>query len=539
MKILTVAQMIEAERQADAAGISYAQMMENAGKLTAEALIQRGSVAGKTITILVGAGNNGGDGLVAARYLARSGANVACYLFRPRYPEQDANFAQLAEAGVTTFVMADDMGLRLLRHRLLVSDVVIDALLGTGVSRPIQGEMAPLLRRTKRALAERQAILAEQSGSKLRAIAGIQPAPSPKPFVVAVDCPSGLNLNSGELDPLAIPADVTVTFAAPKRGHFRFPGASACGDIVVADIGVPPELPALAAISLELMTADKAQAMAPPRPIDGHKGTFGKSLICAGQAAYWGAPILAGLGAIRAGTGLAAMAVPATIRPVVAAKLPGATYPPVPDEETLGATAGGWLQNDPALQDVAAMLVGPGLGDAPELMAWLFEQERLPSLIIDADGLNLLAQEDNWHEKLPANSILTPHPGEMGRLCGMKTSQVVTADRVALAQQKAAAWGHTLLLKGAYSVVAAPDGRTMMMPFANATLGVAGSGDVLAGVIVALLGQGMPAFEAAAFGAYWHGAAGEWLRKERGEVGVKPEEIADALPIIRQMWLAA
>ena len=537
MKILSVAEMVTAEAQANSAGISYATMMENAGKAVADLILTFEEIRHKKVTVLVGAGNNGGDGLVAARHLAQANVDVVCYLYKPRDPEQEPNYAKILELNVPAFQFSSDQQLRRLHGRLLRTDIVVDALLGTGVSRPIRGELAQLFRQLQLSLAQRTQNLAEQSRPLLTPIAGISPSPTPKPIVVAVDCPSGLNCDTGAIDPLTLPADITVTFAVPKRGHFRFPGAGSCGKLWVADIGIDQQLPAIANNGLELMNADQAKALLPARLADGHKGSFGKVVIFAGQAQYWGAPVLAGLGALRAGAGLVALGVPASIRPTVAIQLPSATYPPIPNPYVLDSTDVDWLIENDLLATVDGLLVGPGLGEAGDFITELLTVPNLPPLVVDADGLNGLLRIEKWWQKLPANSVLTPHPGEMARLCGINRTEMAQLDRINLAQTKAKAWGHIVVLKGAYTVVAHPAGRTMLIPFANPALAIAGSGDVLAGIIVSLLAQGLSPFGSAILGAFWHGCAGELLSKQGGNAGNLPTEIAQLMPAVRRKWV--
>jgi NAD(P)H-hydrate epimerase len=349
---------------------------------------------------------------------------------------------------------------------------------------------------------------------------------------VAVDCPSGLNCDTGELDRLALPADLTVTFAGPKRGHFIFPGAAACGELVVADIGISPELPEVAAVALELVTAERAAEMLPRRPPDGHKGTFGWVLIAAGSASYWGAPGLAGRAAYRSGAGLVALAVPQTIKSAVATQLPEATYPPVIARDVLDRESAQTLLDE--IDPYSALLIGPGLDNAGGFLETMLAAD-LPPLVLDADGLNSLAQMASWPDRLPAGTILTPHLGEMARLTGRPLAELRKLDRVALAQEMAAAWRCVLLLKGAYTVVAAQDGRCAILPFANPVLATAGSGDVLSGIIVALLGQGLASYEAAVLGGYLHGAAGQYSGRT---AGLLAGEIADLLPEVWQQLAA-
>lgn len=543
MKVFTVSQMIAAEKAADAAGVAYAQMMEHAGQAVAEAILARYPVAEARVLVLVGPGNNGGDGLVCGRYLAQAGADVAFYLSKPRDPAADTNYAQIQQMGLFAVEAGFDQRFRVLRTRLSVSDLVVDALLGTGVTRPIGGDLAKLMRQLQAGVAERRTALHEPSHPRLVSLTPPRPAlspastPSPRavpsayPIIVTVDCPSGLNCDTGELDALAVPADLTVTFAGPKRGHFIFPGAAACGELVVADIGIPPDLPVVQAVNVEVVTAVHAHTLLPARPQDGHKGSFGKVLIAAGCDQYRGAPVLAARGAFRAGAGLVALATPDVVRQTAVVALPEATYPLITAEQVLSAQDAAQLL--PTLPQYDALLVGPGLGGttvgqtAVEFLFALLAAPYLPPMVLDADGLNGLAQLPDWPRLLPPDTILTPHPAEMARLMGIPLANLLARDRVEVAREQAQAWGQIVLLKGAYTVVAAADGRVTILPFANPVLAVGGSGDVLSGVIVALLGQGVRPYEAAILGGYLHGAAGALYP---GDTGLLASELADLLP---------
>ena len=548
IKIFTVAEMVAAERAADAAGISYDQMMETAGRRVAEAIMQRTEVEGRYVFVLVGPGNNGGDGLVAGRYLAEAGANVAFYLYKPRDKNLDINYALILQMGLPVTVVESDQEFGVLGRRLDGADIVIDALLGTGVARPIGGNLAQLFKKIKANLVSE--MFSSDEEIPLTSIMEVRSAGQKRnrPLIVSVDCPSGLNCDTGQLDPLAVPADLTVTFAGPKRGHFRFPGAAACGELVVADIDISTALPEVGAVNLELATANSVRSLLPMRPKGGHKGTFGTALIVAGSEHYWGAPVLSALGAYRAGAGLVALAVPESIRATAAGQLPEATYPPVTATNILDEESVDFLLED--LAAIKGILVGPGLGPARNFMTALLQSllhqpsplvaggAELPPLVVDADGLNLLATTPGWPGQLPADTILTPHPGEMARLTDISLSELKSLDRVQLAADQARSWGHVVLLKGAYTVVASPDGRCTMLPFANPLLAAAGSGDVLSGIIVGLLAQGVRPYEAAVLGGYLHGAAGELAKENFGDAGLLAAELADWVPKARQRILA-
>nr|NIV30186.1 NAD(P)H-hydrate dehydratase [Anaerolineae bacterium] len=496
MKVVSVDQMRRIEAASDAAGHSYAEMMEQAGRAVAQAIGARHRMQDARILVLVGPGNNGGDGLVAARYLAEAGAHVACYLLKPRDPAADENFRLVQERGLAILLASEDSKWHRLQRIVREADVVVDALLGTGTRLPVRGALADMLDQVGCGLAARRQ---PSRGPLTPLVSPPVPAKCDRPFVVAVDGPSGLEYDSGALDGIAVPADLTVTFAYPKLGHFCFPGAGALGELVVADIGTDPAL--AADVTLEVITPDLMRAWLPRRPMDAHKGTFGKALIVAGSVNYTGAAYLAGAAATRAGAGLVTLALPAAIHTAVAARLTEATYLLLHHE--LGVVA---AEAVPVLAEHVegydALLLGPGLGHERETEAFVELLLRgaggrrrmgfvgadksvaplpvLPPLVVDADGLNILASMKEWPNRLPPGSILTPHPGEMARLMKHSVSEV-QADRVAVAQSQAATWGQVLVLKGAYTVVAAPDGRTAIEPFANPGLATAGTGDVLAG----------------------------------------------------------
>lgn len=550
VKIITVEKSRYLENRANESGLSYAEMMENAGRATAQVIRRRTGAKDRRIVVLVGPGNNGGDGLVAAHHLWEMSARVTCYLWK-REGEGDANLQRVKDDRLPLVWAEDDAGLEALRGLLSGADVVVDALLGVGVSRPIGGSLKELLDAVRQALAERR----WPDGLAEAVPLGSE---GDTPLVVAVDCPTGLNCDTGALDPAALSADVTVTFAYPKVGLLRFPGAGAVGEMVVADIAIPPEL--ADDVPLEMATAARVRDWLPQRPASAHKGTFGRALIVAGSVNYVGAAALAGAGAKRVGTGLVTMALPMPIQAAVAANLAEATYLLLPhDMGVIASEAVKVLRENLAGYD--ALLLGPGLTQEEETVAFVHaflgleraqrkarlgfvarseaeepEQSTLPPLVVDADGLNALAKAaadgGQWWKALPPETVLTPHPGEMARLMGGEvTAREVQADREGVARRMAEKWGAVVVLKGAFTVVAAPDGRVMVVPFANPGLATAGSGDVLAGAIVGLRAQGMAAFEAAVAGAYLHGLAGELARADLGDMGTVAGDLPPRLPL--------
>jgi ADP-dependent NAD(P)H-hydrate dehydratase / NAD(P)H-hydrate epimerase len=540
MQILSVSEMQKVESTANDAGHSYMQMMDLAGGAVAQALQQRERVAGRRILVLVGPGNNGGDGLVAARRLHQEGAIVTAYLMRARAAEEDPVFQGAVNAGVGMRVADEDPDRTLLKQHVLQADVIIDALLGTGASPPLRGAIADILENVHAALSAR-------SRSFLTPIHYVAPEAPPHPTIVAVDGPSGLDFDTGDIDDLALQAHLSVTFAYPKWGHVTHPGAIKVGDLIVADIGIPetvriPEGPHLA-------TATLAAHWLPARAPDAHKGTFGKAMIVAGSANYTGAAILASRAAVRAGAGLVTLALPSELHAAVVTAIPEVTYLLLP--HTLGIVNGSAVEVLlEYLKGYTALLIGPGLGNTTESRMFMdllldnrgqrratgflrtevlpSQAAALPPMVIDADGLNLLAQMPDWTDRLPADCILTPHPGEMARLTGTSAREI-QADRLGIATRWAETWRQVVVLKGAFTIIAAPGKDPVLLPFANAGLSSAGTGDVLAGTITALRAQGQGAFEAAVAGGYIHGLAAEIVTRTRGTAGTAAGDVVEAL----------
>jgi hydroxyethylthiazole kinase-like uncharacterized protein yjeF len=612
MKLVNVQEMRRIEQAADAGGHSYATMMELAGQAVADITTAlKLAEPGERALVLVGPGNNGGDGLVAARFLRERDTEITLYIWK-RDIKGDDNFRKLKtrRRGTTILWSANDPDYAKLREEIGNSTLIIDALLGTGAARPIDGQLAQIMAVVKdEIIARRNAQSAiglgdlgmprfplmeayslgaptpprparresddddlfdpdfdSEAGSDLfdaKSMTGgvfdededekvwdddwegdeTQPLPWPELPVLAVDCPSGLNCDTGALDPAAIPAAVTVTFACPKWGQLQFPGAGACGLLAVADIGVPEEL--VAEIAVELMGPEDVQRWLPSRPLDAHKGTFGRALIAGGSLSYTGAAYLSAAAATRAGAGLVTLAIPMSLHAALAGVLPEVTWLPLPGPEGVH-TAAGAAKLLPDTDDYDALLVGPGLTsseDAQGFVETFFSNDSLPKdewsglVVVDADALNILAKLPDWPVRLPPGSILTPHPGEMARLTGM-TVRDVNARRIENAQRWAAEWGHIVLLKGPHTVIAAPNGRTAVLPFALPVLATAGSGDVLAGAIVAMLAQGLPAFEAAIVGAYLHGQAGLLISRTVMLAGVVARDILASFPeALRQLYV--
>lgn len=556
MKIVTVEEMRAMERAADESGLTYEQMMENAGRSVADAILERWPDP-RQVIVLCGPGNNGGDALVTARYLAQQGWPVRAYAVK-RSAEGDVQRERAVSAGVSVADESADDGHETLIAWLREADLIIDGLLGTGARPPLRSPIQDVLALTREIVESRRAERGIEASPRLAPVMAM-PGPvkaAPRPAVVAVDCPSGMDCDTGELPDEALSADVTVTFACPKRGHFLFPGAGATGELLVADIGIPESL--AESVAVELATPAAMRRLLPPRPRHAHKGTFGRALIVAGSLHFTGAAYLAGAAATRVGAGLVTMAVPRAIYPILAAALHETVWLALPQDMGVVVPDASEIL-DQRLAEHRALLIGPGLSQEPEAVKFVQtfllggraarrgrgrigflaqaepaeepsgERPSLPATVIDADGLNALAKTDDWWQYLPHRCVLTPHPGEMARLCGLSTREI-NADRIGVAVRFAKEWEQIVLLKGAYTVIASPEGRAWVLPFANPGLATGGTGDVLAGAIVGLLAQGLEPFDAAVLGGYLHGLAGELARRRLGEAGMVAGDLISCLP---------
>lgn len=539
MKLVTVAQMRAIEREADAGGLSYAEMMQNAGRGLAEILHALGQEQGwDEVTGLVGPGNNGGDTLVALAWLAEAGWRTHAWLLN-RKTRHDELVARYLSVGGELTESAGDHDHDILNAYLNQSDVLLDGLLGTGIKLPLKKEAALVLEKINTLL----------------------PEIDPPVFVLAVDCPSGVDCDTGGTADETIPADLTLTMAAVKQGLLKLPAFEFVGELEVVDIGLPQNLDSWQALKTEVADWDRVSALLPERTSASHKGTFGTAFVVAGSASYTGAALLAGAAAYRIGAGLVTLAVPAPLHAALAGRLPEAIWVLLPHEN-------GFISEDASddvLQNLAratAFLIGPGLGDKPSTRTFI--ENILPSIqipmVVDADGLRHLSQTSlsqreragrrtepvevvraggaepveavrgDWHKKMFAPAVLTPHPGEMSALTGLSISEI-QSNRAEIASRYAQAWGHVVVLKGAFTVVASPHGRLAIVPVATPALARAGTGDVLAGLIAGLLAQGMEAYDAALAGAFIHAQAGLLAAETLGATAsVLASDVLDAIP---------
>jgi len=509
MKVVTVDEMRRIEKECVSIGLPPAALMENAGKAVAEHLRDiLGKTEGTHVLVLVGPGNNGGDGLVAARYLHDLGADVNVYLLSDR-SEDDLNLRLVRERGIACVEGTQDSDLSALAGLLSSGNALVDAVFGTGRSRPLEGLFRDVLLAVGRA----------HEGN-------------PGLHVFALDLPSGLDADSGAADPACLKADDTITLSFPKTGLFNATGAEKAGRITVADIGIPPGL--AKDVPVELITAGLAKSLLPIRPPLANKGTFGRVMVVAGSERYIGAAYLACNGALRVGAGLVTLATTPTLQSVLASKLTETTYLPLPeaDRASFGPQATVLLLAE--LGEYGVLLMGCGLGQSPSATDFVREvllgpQRTALPLVLDADALNTLARIPDWWRQLADDAILTPHPGEMSRLAGCGIEEV-QADRIGTARDMARNWHKVVVLKGAYTVVATPEGRSRVCPMANPGLASAGTGDVLAGAIAGLRAQGLSAPDAAACGVYLHACAGDMVRARLGDTGMLAGDLLFELP---------
>lgn len=505
MRAVTVAQMKAIEQSSVDAGVSLDTLMENAGLAVAEAVSDEMDGAyGKRVVTLIGPGNNGSDGLVAARHLSKWGATVRAFLCTKR-PDVDEK-RELAEvAGVEIIDACTDTGPEHLSDAVRYADVIVDAVLGAGSTRPIEAPLSDLL------------------------FTALQSA---KP-VIAIDVPTGLNSDTGQFEIHGLPADTTLMLGHPKIGVLVSSGEGVSGEPKVLDIGIPEV--GMDCLNVEWLTEELAISLMPERASDSNKGSFGKALIVAGSPNYLGAALLSTSAATHSGAGLVSLATREPVYELIAGKVEEAIYLPLPcgeggqydvrnaSIEILGAA---WKSS--------ALLLGPGLGQGTATVQ-LVEQltANLPAespVVLDADALNILARAPRWWERIKPPKILTPHPGEMARLSGKTVSEVQNS-RLDTATEAANKFNATVVLKGAATIIASPDGQARISPWVNPGLAKGGTGDVLAGLMAGLLAQ-MPdhPFDAASLAVYVHGLAAEIAKDELGEIGMRAGDVDRRLP---------
>jgi NAD(P)H-hydrate epimerase len=518
MEILTAGQM----RRVDARAIGErripgSDLMESAGRGVAEALAEEvPGIVGRRVVVFCGKGNNGGDGLVAARHLKRLGVSPRVLLIARTTDlrgDAAASLVQARQAGLTIEEVGDEEAWSRVPLELDRETLVVDALLGTGVTGGAHGLIARAIEK--------------MNGSGAT--------------IVAIDLPSGIDADSGRLSGPTVRAHRTLTLCRPKPCLVLEPAASHAGPWRVIDIGIPVELVRDEAADLTWFDADAASRLIPARARDAHKGTMGHLLAVAGSRGKSGAAVIVARAALRSGVGLVTVATPRSIQPIVASAQAEIMTEPLAESRTgaLGRAAATAARSFLASRD--ALALGPGLGTEAGTRAAVVALlgKRTAPCVLDADGLNAFAADRRPRAMLRSGRhplVLTPHPGEAARLLGT-TSTAVQSDRLGSARRLAAATGAIVVLKGRRSVVAHPDGAAAFNASGNPGMATGGTGDALAGVVGALLAKGLPAFDAARLGTYVHGAAGDLVAARVGEEGLIAGDLVDALPEVwRALW---
>ncbi len=514
MKILTAAQMQRIDRlTTERYGVPSLTLMENAGRGVVEFFESRfAPLARHGIVILCGRGNNGGDGMVVARVLRERGCTSRVMLFaEPDALKGDAriNWERLAASGAPE-VIADAAAWKRALPEIQESTLVIDALFGTGLSKPVEGFFVEVVRDINHSF--------------------------PHAKVVAVDLPSGISADSGDLIGDCVRADASVTFTAPKIAHVFPPACDRMGEWVVKPIGTPSE--ALASdpeLLLNLTTREDLGWLAAPRARDAHKGGFGHVLILAGSVAKTGAAAMAAKAALRAGAGLVTIATAKSALPIIASLGMEFMTEPLPetDSGSVSLRAFDYGRFDQLVEGKDVLAVGPGLGTHPEtieLVRAVTKKYQLP-MVLDADGLNAFAGQMDSFLASERVRVLTPHPGEMARLTG-QTIQEIQQNRLAAAREFTRRHGATLVLKGYRTLIAARGGQVWVNPTGNPGMASGGTGDVLTGLIAGLLAQhaARPPAEVAAAAVYLHGLAGDLAAKEVGETSLIAGDLLEAIP---------
>ncbi|MGI6668383.1 MAG: NAD(P)H-hydrate dehydratase [Acetivibrionales bacterium] len=520
MKVVTPAQMNAIDSCAiNEYGIPSLLLMENAAAAVAnEASSMMGGAFGKTVTIIAGRGNNGGDAFAAARLLYSKGAHVRVYLVGTKdgiSGDALVNMGILERIGIHVEELSEaggpdeESGFGKLSADIRSSCMIIDGIFGTGLSRNIDGIAGTAV--------------------EMMNISG-------KP-ILSVDIPSGINGADGNIMGVCVKADATVTFCMPKLGLVLHPGCEYTGRLKIADIGIPPGAIAKQRILTELTDRVTVLRLIPARKPESNKGDYGRVFIVTGSTGMTGSGCLASLAALRTGAGLVYAGVPESLAGIYGSALAEPVLLPLRDAGT------GILSEECAEQVITHMekmdvvAVGPGL-TASESIRRIVEKivanSKVP-LVLDADALNAISGNTEILEKLKTDAVITPHPGEMARLTGLDTAGV-QRDRLGVAAKFAAKYGVTVVLKGNRTVIAQPDGRIHVNPTGNAGMATAGSGDVLTGVIAGLIAQGVPAADAAVAGVYLHGLAGDKAAGETGMHGMLAGDILGCLPpVIKEL----
>lgn len=508
MRAVTAAEIRRIDQEATRLfGIPSLLLMENAGLQTVRIMESTfPDLARLKVVVVCGHGNNGGDGFVVARHLKNRRGSVSVVLLAKKdHPQGDArtNLTILERMGIPIWECPTSVEFRKLAALFQETELIVDAILGTGISSPVSGL--------------HQEVISFLSGLG-------------KP-IVAVDIPSGLSSDHGHIEGAAMKADLTVTFGLPKIGQFLFPGAGQVGRLVVAGIGYPSTLTQGEELGVELVDDSAIRPLLPPRVLSSHKGTFGHVLVVAGARGKSGAGALCALGALRSGAGLVTLGIPASLLDSMAAKLTEVMTLPLPETAQGAPAEAAAAPVLEFLQGKEVLVLGPGIGtsqDTARLITALIEHSPAP-IVIDADGLNCIAENPGILRQAKVPIVITPHPGEMSRLTGKSTAEVQSR-RLETAREFAQAYGVTIVLKGAHTITGEPSGALSINLSGNPGMATGGSGDVLTGMIGGLLAQGLSPQDAARAGVYLHGLSGDLTGQARGQIGMIAGDLLDELP---------
>lgn len=503
MKVITSEEMRQLDKAAQTRfGIPGLILMENAGVQSVRYIEESyGNLKDKNIAVVCGKGNNGGDGLVIARHLTNKGAYASVYLLSDAKEisrDSKTNLEIIKRMKMPVYTGASNI-----QSGLKKADIIIDAIFGTGLKKDISGIYAKAIDLINR---------------------------SEKP-VMAVDIPSGIDSDNGRIKGCAVKADLTVTFCLPKIGHFIYPGAEYSGTLKIADISIPKGLVDESSIKTHLIAKDSASKILPKRRADAHKGDFGHLFIIAGSPGLTGAAVMAGLSGLRIGTGIVTLGVPEGLNHIFETKITEAMTLPLPqtNEQTISPAAKNKIINFLKKADVVA--IGPGLSqnrETAQLIRELIREIRVP-MVIDADAINSLAGHADILKKTKAQAIITPHPGELSRLINI-TSDDINRDRITIARKVSQQYNIIVVLKGANSVIAEPDGNVYINNTGNPGMASGGTGDVLTGIIAGLICQKVSPINAAIAGVHLHGLAGDLASLEKGEAGLIAGDMIKKIP---------
>ncbi len=506
MKVATAQEVRELDRAAiEDLGIPGVVLMENAGIHVVRVIKEHyPDVRNKRMLIVCGKGNNGGDGFVVARHFYNQGVDVRVTLLAEKQllkGDAKINFEIAAKMDLPIVEITSNEQLPAFRNLLQQADIVVDAILGTGLSEAVRGPYKHII----------------ESLNKSR-----------KP-IIAVDIPSGLSADTGIVPGSCIRADVTITFAVPKRGLVLYPAADYVGELEVVDISIPKHLIRTSDLKVHLLEYADVRSGFLTRPPNSHKGTYGHALVVAGSPGKSGAAVMAGRSALRTGAGLVTVAIPESLRiPMEIPTLEVMTAPlPETTEGTISLDA--YEQIMTLTQNKRVVALGPGLTTHPatvELVHRLISAFEIP-MVIDADGINAVAQRPDILLEARAPVILTPHPGEMARLVPNTSIQ---HDRIGVAQETAQKYNVFIILKGVRTIIASPDGSIFINPTGNPGMATAGAGDVLTGIVAGLISQSIIPVEAAKIGVFLHGLAGDIVAEDKGAYGLIAGDLIEAIP---------